>query len=98
MIPFIVCAQFDLHRKLPELVNPLTASFFLNCELQSSGDQDNAQWSRPSFSNNGYPPFEGNTQNPGSRKHLLQLGIHGDLAKCDLRKIMGKIRYYYIQN
>ena len=29
--------------------------------------------------------------NPGS-KQLLQLGIHGDPAKCDLRKIMDKVK------
>ena len=36
--------------------------------------------------------------NPGSKIHLLQLGIHGEPSKCDLRKIMGKIRYHYFQN
>ena len=30
------------------------------------------------------------------KNHLLQLGIHGDPTKCDLHKIMGKIRYHYI--
>ena len=32
------------------------------------------------------------------KKHLLQLGIHGNPAKRDLRKIMGKIRYHYFKN
>ena len=32
------------------------------------------------------------------KTHLLQLGIHGQPVKCDLHKIMGKIRYQYFQN
>ena len=32
------------------------------------------------------------------KKHLLKLGIHGSPDKRELRKIMGKIRYYYFQN
>ena len=32
------------------------------------------------------------------KKHLLQLGIHGNPAKRDLLKLMGKIRYHYFQN
>ena len=48
----------------------------------------------PSFSNNDYPPFKGKTQNQNlfpkknfyflatqaQKKHLLQLGIHGDFV------------------
>ena len=55
----------------------------------------------PSFGNNGYPPFKGTTQyqtlflrnerifscQPRLKKHLLQLGIHGNPAKRDLCKI-----------
>ena len=37
--------------------------------------------------------------NPGSKtKHLLQISIHGNSAKWDLCKIMGKMRYHYFQN
>ena len=67
---------------------------------------------RPLFGDNGYPPCKSTTQNqnlfllkdfnflPTQAKKipLLQLGIHGDPAKRDLRKIMGKIRYHYFQN
>ena len=67
---------------------------------------------RPLFGNNDYPPFKSTTQNQNlfpqkdfyfqptqaQKKHLLQLGIHGNPAKRDLHKIMGKIRYHYFQN
>ena len=57
---------------------------------------------RPSFGDNGYPPCKSTTQNQNlfprkdfnflptqaQKKHLLQLGIHGDPAKRDLRKII----------
>ena len=66
----------------------------------------------PLFGDNGYPPFKSTTQNQNlflrknfyflptqaQKTHLLQLGIHGNPAKLDLRKIMGKIRYHYFQN
>ena len=69
-----------------------------NPTIVGSGAPDSTQWSHPSrfchwrpwFSNNGYPPFIGTTQNlnlfpwkdfyslptQAQKNHLLQLGIH----------------------
>ena len=56
-------------------------------------------------------PFKGTTQNQNlflqkdiyflptqNKKKILQLGIHRDPVKCDLGKIMGRIRYHAFQN
>jgi hypothetical protein len=61
-------------------------------------------WHSSFCDNAGYPPFKGTTQNQNlflqkdffflqtqAQKKILQLVIHGDPAKCGLRKIMSKI-------
>ena len=62
----------------------------------------------PSFDDNGYPPFKSTMYTKpklvppkyfyflptqAQKNHLLQLGTHGNPAKCDLQKIMGKRRF-----